>query len=141
MVKKLSANAGDAGLIPGWGRSSGEGNGNPPQYFLPGKFHGQRSLASYSPCSQRMEHDFSQHKEHIGENNLPKFPRLVSGRIRILNNQHYSDMVQITMQSHLKSTSFTILLKLSINQINTFDSCFDIIYSLYRNLYFWSHKT
>lgn len=45
------------------------------------------------------------------------------------------------MQSHLKSTSFTILLKLSINQINTFDSCFDIIYSLYRNLYFWSHKT
>ena len=29
-------NAGDLGLIPGWGRSSGEGNGNPLQYsFLP----------------------------------------------------------------------------------------------------------
>ena len=25
-------NAGDPGSIPGWGRSSGEGNGNPPQY-------------------------------------------------------------------------------------------------------------
>ena len=36
--------------------------------------------------------------------------------------------------------SFILLLKLSINQINTFDSCFDIIYSLYRNLYFWPHK-
>ena len=25
-------NAGDPGLIPGWGRSPGEGNGNPLQY-------------------------------------------------------------------------------------------------------------
>ena len=34
MVKKsLPANAGDLGLIPGLGRSPGEGNGNPLQYF------------------------------------------------------------------------------------------------------------
>ena len=32
MVKNLPANAGDAGLIPGSGRSSGGGNGNPLQY-------------------------------------------------------------------------------------------------------------
>ena len=35
MVKNLFANAGDirdAGLIPGSGRSLGEGNGNPQQY-------------------------------------------------------------------------------------------------------------
>ena len=35
MVKNLLANAGDvrnAGLIPGSGRSPGEGNGNPLQY-------------------------------------------------------------------------------------------------------------
>ena len=31
-VKDLPDNAGDAGLIPGSGRSPGEGNGNPPQY-------------------------------------------------------------------------------------------------------------
>ena len=39
MVKNLPANAGDvrdAGLIPGSGRSSGEGNDNP--------FHGQRRM-------------------------------------------------------------------------------------------------
>ena len=30
--KESPANAGDAGLIPGWGRSPGEGNGNPFQY-------------------------------------------------------------------------------------------------------------
>ena len=32
MVKYPCANAGDAGLISGSGRSSGEGNGNPLQY-------------------------------------------------------------------------------------------------------------
>ena len=45
------ANAGDerdTGLIPGWGRSPGEGNGHPLQYFLPGKFHRYRSLDGYS---------------------------------------------------------------------------------------------
>ena len=32
MVKHLVYNAGDLGLIPGFGRYSGEGNGNPLQY-------------------------------------------------------------------------------------------------------------
>ena len=30
--KEYAYNAGDPGLIPGWGRSPGEGNGNPLQY-------------------------------------------------------------------------------------------------------------
>ena len=34
--------------IPGSGRSPGEGNGNSP-LFLPGEFHGQGNLESYSP--------------------------------------------------------------------------------------------
>ena len=32
MVKNPAANAGDMGLIPGLGKSSREGNGNPLQY-------------------------------------------------------------------------------------------------------------
>ena len=32
VVKNLSANAGEVGLIPGLGRTPGEGNGNPLQY-------------------------------------------------------------------------------------------------------------
>ena len=32
VVKNLPANTGDADSIPGSGRSSGEGNGNPLQY-------------------------------------------------------------------------------------------------------------
>ena len=34
MVKNLPANARDAGLIPGSGRSPGEGNGKPPHSCL-----------------------------------------------------------------------------------------------------------
>ena len=53
IIKKPPANAGDRGSVPGSGRCRGEGNGNPLQYFLPGEFHGQGSLAGYSPCSRR----------------------------------------------------------------------------------------
>ena len=47
MARNLPADAGDAGLIPGLGRSPGERHDNPLQYFLLGKAHGQRSLAGY----------------------------------------------------------------------------------------------
>ena len=47
-VKNLPANAGDMGLVPGSGRSPGEGNGNPLQYSCLGNPM-DRSLAAYSP--------------------------------------------------------------------------------------------
>ena len=34
VVKNPPANAGDVGLIPGWGRSPGEGNGNTSNCIL-----------------------------------------------------------------------------------------------------------
>jgi len=37
----------------GWEDSPGEGNGNLTPGFLPGKSHGQRSLAGYSPWGPR----------------------------------------------------------------------------------------
>ena len=42
--KKPACNAGNPGLIPGSGRSPGEGNGNSLQLllFLPRNYHGQR---------------------------------------------------------------------------------------------------
>ena len=51
--KESACNLGVPGLIPGLGRSSGEGNGNSLQVFLPGEPHGQRSLAGYSPWDRR----------------------------------------------------------------------------------------
>jgi len=47
--KESTCQPGDAGLIPGMERSSGEGNGNPLPLFLPGKSHGQRRLEGYIP--------------------------------------------------------------------------------------------
>ena len=45
--KASACNAGDPGLIPGLGRSPGEGHGNPTSVFLPGESHEWRSLVSY----------------------------------------------------------------------------------------------
>ena len=42
MVKNPPVNVGDAGLIPGSGRSPGEGNWLPTPVFLPGKSRGPR---------------------------------------------------------------------------------------------------
>ena len=57
-VKNPPANAGAVGLIPGSGRSPGEGNGTTP-VFLPGESHGQRSLAGCSPRG-RTESDMTE---------------------------------------------------------------------------------
>ena len=56
LVKNLPANAGDArdsGLILELGRYPEIGNGKPIPVFLPGVFHGQRSLAEYSPWGRK----------------------------------------------------------------------------------------
>ena len=56
--KESACNAGDPALIPGWGRSPGEGNGVLTPVFLPEGSYGQRSLAGYSPVGlQRVRHD------------------------------------------------------------------------------------
>ena len=60
VVKNLPANAGDMGLIPGLGRSPGEGNGNSTLVSLPGESHGQKSPVGYSPRGQK-ELDATEH--------------------------------------------------------------------------------
>ena len=42
--KESACNAGDLGSIPGWGRSPGEGNGNPLQYAYLGNPMGREVL-------------------------------------------------------------------------------------------------
>ena len=53
MVKNPLTNAGDKGSIPGLRRSPRDRNGNPLQYSCLEKFHGQRSLAGYSPWGHK----------------------------------------------------------------------------------------
>ena len=47
--KESTCNVADRGLIPGLGRSPGEGKGNPLQYSYLENPHGQRNLVGYSP--------------------------------------------------------------------------------------------
>jgi len=57
VVKNLPASARDMGLIPKSGRLPWRRKWQPTPVFLPGKSHGQRSLAGYSPWSCRVGHD------------------------------------------------------------------------------------
>ena len=58
--KESACDAEDLGLIPGSGRSLGEGNGNPFQYSCLENPHGQRSLVGYSPLGSK-EWDMTEH--------------------------------------------------------------------------------
>ena len=55
--QESACNAGDPNLIPGSGRSPGEGNSSthsiPTPVFLPRESHGQRSLAGFSPWGHK----------------------------------------------------------------------------------------
>ena len=60
LVKNLPANPGDtrdAGSIPGFGKSPGEGNDDPIQHSYLGK---SMDLAGYSPCGHK-ESDITEH--------------------------------------------------------------------------------
>ena len=72
VVKNLPANAGDpvdTGSIPGSGRLPWRKKWQPTPVFLPGKFHGQRSLVGYSPWGpERVEHDLAINKAYKNTN-------------------------------------------------------------------------
>ena len=77
VVKNLPANAGDvrdSSSIPGLGGFPGGGNGN-LLLFLPGKFHGQRSLEGYSPWG-RKESNTTEHTHTVFLNTLVKIHSL-----------------------------------------------------------------
>ena len=53
LVKNLLTNAGDTGSVPGSERFPWRRKWQPTPGFFPGKSHGQRSLAGYSPWGRR----------------------------------------------------------------------------------------
>ena len=55
--KESACDTGDLGSIPGLGRSPWRMQWLPTPVFLPGEFHGQRSLAGYSSWGRKVEHN------------------------------------------------------------------------------------
>ena len=49
MVRNVPANARDVVSVPGWGRSPGEGNGNPLQYSCLGNPMDRDLVVGFSP--------------------------------------------------------------------------------------------
>ena len=58
MVKNPPANAGEVGSVPRWGRSPGEGNGNPFQHSCLGNPWTEEPGGLWSMESQRVREDF-----------------------------------------------------------------------------------
>ena len=91
-VKNLPARAGgkrDMGSVPGLERSSGEGNGNLLRYSRPGKFHGWRSLAGYSPRGLK-ESDTTDHT-HL--HTLYCFPKHIQGHMHMYHTSQNARMI------------------------------------------------
>ena len=69
MVKNPPANAGeagDAGSIPGMGRSPRVGNDKPTPVFLPGKSHKKKSLVDYKSMGlQKVGHNWVTEHTHM----------------------------------------------------------------------------
>ena len=99
VVQKLPANAGDIqdeDSILGSGRSPGGGNGNPLWSFLPGKFHGQKSLAGYSPWGHRESDTRSMHTPT--PNQIIKIkPYNTSKRLGVMQSTVSGTIIMITM--------------------------------------------
>ena len=58
-MQEITCNAGDRDSIPGIRKMTWKMNWRPTPVFLPGKFHGQRSLVGYSPWSRKVKtHNF-----------------------------------------------------------------------------------
>ena len=64
----MSADVGELGLIPGWGRSPGGGHGNALQHSCLENLYGQRSLVGYSLWS-RKESDMTEQLATHGYSN------------------------------------------------------------------------
>ena len=62
--KEYGCNAGDPGLIPGSGKIPGRREWQPTPVFLPGEFHGHRSLTGYCPWDCK-ESDTTERLTHL----------------------------------------------------------------------------
>ena len=87
--KESACSAGNLGMMPGWGRSPGGRAWRPTPVFLPGEFHGQRSLAVYSPWGCK-ESDTTEKLMHTHQAPGFQFLHILSNisYFQFFNNRH-----------------------------------------------------
>ena len=78
--KESACNVRGPGLIPGLGRSSGEGKGYPLQCSCLEKPQGQRSLVGYRPWGCRVRYDWVSNTFTFSANEAPCYLKAIWGR-------------------------------------------------------------
>ena len=139
VVKNPLANAGDTGLIPGLGRSPGEGNCNPLQYSCLGNPMNRRAWqATIHEGPKRVRHDLA-----------PKHQQLASSKARSLSRGSSQEIYSMTLSSDacvssalflalpLKALSGSTLMSYLHN--NTCGQSTLLSQKFQSNLLFWAH--
>ena len=129
--KEFACYVGDMGSVPGLGRSPGKGNGHVVQR-LPGKSHGQRSLAGCRPWGhKRVRHDSaSDQQQQYFINIIP------CGVACIFIDFKYASCLSLIIYYGLL---FFIFIKIFFSQFLNFELIFQEIKSLnfFRKLFFF----
>ena len=108
--KESACNVGDMGLIPGLERSPGElligVAWLPTPVFLPGEFHGQRSLVGYSPwdCKESvMTEQLQFHLQNFQSNSIfwnGRTTHVPIGSLEMLELQRWTGQPALPVWSH-----------------------------------------
>ena len=108
---------GDLGSIPGLGKSSGGGHGNPLQYTCLENPDGQRSLVDDCPWGHRVRHDrVTKHSTHYQE--MPMHRYQSDGSFKLLQIQELYLQLAFTWFSEVSCTQLvlqTFLINFLIN--------------------------
>ena len=113
--KASARNVGEPGLIPGLGRSPGEGNGNPLQYSCL-EFHGWRSLVGYSPWAHK-ESDMTERLHSL-------LKKHVLQQSNFKSKPSDEATTPITCLWHVKCDSSALRCNVSIGNISNFNDIF-----------------
>ena len=100
--KESAQNVGDPGSNPGSGRRRREWLTTP--VFLPGEFHGQRSLVGYSPWGRRVGHDWV-------TNTFTHISRICWNAIQFYQDIQIHKILRVSFCSHCK---FRVLLTIFV---------------------------
>ena len=101
MVKNPPVNEGDAGSIPGWGRSSGEGNDNPLRYSCLGNPMDRGAWWAIVYGVARVEHDLAT-KTRI------QYTVLIYVECLPISTYKVNSMIEETVLSVLFPATFTV---------------------------------
>ena len=103
-----ACNVGDLGSIPGSGRSSGEGNGNPLQYPCPEKSHERGSPVGYSPWGRKESDMTATSQAMVADKAMAPHSRILAWKLPWTEEPGRLQSVGSLRIRHDRATSFSL---------------------------------